>query len=123
MNILIDTHIFLWSLSSPERLAEKRRFELESPANEVYLSSMSIAELMIKQVVGKIQIDFNPLEMARKVGFQLLDFSGADALFLCEMPLHHRDPFDRMIIAQSLVNGFPIMTDDAKFQKYACKVI
>lgn len=84
---------------------------------------MSIAELMIKHSIGKIKIDFNPIEMAEKTGLEILSFSGTDAMLLGQLPLHHRDPFDRMIIAQSLVNGFPVMSEDPKFLKYDCKVI
>jgi len=123
MKILIDTHIFLWMLSRPEKLNEKRRYEVESRANEIILSSMSIAELMIKHSIRKIVIEFDPLEMAEKTGIEIMNFSGIDAMFLGRMPLHHRDPFDRMIIAQSLAKGLPVMTDDPKFLKYECKVI
>jgi len=123
VKILIDTHVFLWMLSCPEKLNEKRRYELESRSNEIFLSAMSIAELMIKHSIGKIKIDFNPIEMAEKTGLEILSFSGTDAMLLGQLPQHHRDPFDRMIIAQSLVNGFPVMSDDPKFLKYDCKVI
>jgi PIN domain nuclease of toxin-antitoxin system len=123
MKILIDTHIFLWMLSCPEKLSEKRRYELESRSNEIFLSAMSIAELMIKHSIGKIHIDFNPIEMAEKTGIEIANFSGADAMLLGRLPLYHRDPFDRMIIAQSLVNRMPVMSDDPKFLKYACKVL
>ena len=123
MKILIDTHIFLWMLSCPEKLNEKRRYELESRSNEIFLSTMSIAELMIKHSIGKINIDFNPIEMAEKTGVEIISFSGAEAMLLSQLPLHHRDPFDRMIIAQSLVNGLPVMSDDPKFLKYDCKVV
>lgn len=123
MKILIDTHIFLWMLSCPEKLNEKRRYALESRSNEIFLSAMSIAELMIKHSIGKIQVDFNPVEMAEKSGVELMSFSGAEAMLLGQLPLHHRDPFDRMIIAQSLAYGLPVMSDDPKFLKYDCKVI
>lgn len=123
MKILIDTHIFLWMLSSPEKLNEKRRYELEAPANEVFLSAMSIAELMIKHSMGKIHIDFDPLEMAKKMRIEMLNFSGVDAMMLAQLPFHHKDPFDRMIIAQSIVHGLSLMSDDAKFLEYNCKVI
>ncbi|MFP4348053.1 MAG: type II toxin-antitoxin system VapC family toxin [Thermodesulfobacteriota bacterium] len=123
MKILIDTHIFLWMLSCPEKLDEKRRYQVESRANEIFLSSMSIAELMIKHSIGKINIEFDPVEMAEKTGIEIMNFSGADAMFLGSMPLHHKDPFDRMIIAQSLSNGLPVMTDDPKFLAYECKVV
>jgi len=123
VKILIDPHIFLWMLSCPERLNEKRRYQLESRSNEIFLSAMSIAELMIKHSIGKLHIDFDPIEMAEKTGVEMMSFSGVEAMLLGQLPLHHRDPFDRMIIAQSLVNGMPVMSDDPKFRKYDCKVI
>ena len=82
MKILVDTHIFLWMLSYPDKLNEKRRYELESPANEVFLSAMSIAELMIKRSIGKIDFEFDPLEMAQKMGLELLDISSTEAIVL-----------------------------------------
>jgi len=123
VKILIDTHIFLWMLSCPEKLDEKRRYELESRSNEIFLSAMSIAELMIKHSIGKILIDFNPLEMAEQAGVDIMSFSGEAAMLLGRLPLHHRDPFDRMIIAQAVVSGMPVMSDDPKFLRYDCKVV
>jgi PIN domain nuclease of toxin-antitoxin system len=123
MKILLDTHIFLWMLTSPERLNDKRRYELETPANEVFLSAMSIAELMIKHAIGKINVEFDPLEMAKEMRIEMLSFSGDHAMLLGKMPLHHKDPFDRMIIAQAIVNRLPLMSDDPKFRVYNCKVI
>ena len=123
MKILVDTHIYLWMLSSPEKLDDSRRYELESQANEVFLSSVSIAELMIKQSIGKIEINFNAMEMAQKMGIEMLNFSGDDAIALGELPFHHRDPFDRMLIAQAITNNLVLMSDDSKFLKYNCKII
>lgn len=123
MKILIDTHIFLWMLSYPEKLNKKRRYELESPANEVFLSAISIAELTIKSSIGKIRIDFDPLEMAEKMQIDLLPFSGVHALALGQLPFHHKDPFDRMIIAQALLDKLFLMSDDSKFSSYKCNII
>lgn len=123
MKILIDTHVFLWMLSCPEKLNKKRLYELESPANEVFLSAMSIAELMIKSSIGKINIEFDPLEMAKKMQLEILDFSGIHAMALGKLPLHHKDPFDRMILVQALINKLTLMSDDFKFLKYNCKII
>lgn len=123
MKILIDTHIFLWMLSCPEKLTQQRRYLLESPSHEIYLSAMSITELMIKASMGKIEINFNPIEMAEKTGIQFLNFSADDALLLKELPYHHKDPFDRMIIAQSINNKMKLMSDDTKFKRYDCKLI
>jgi PIN domain nuclease of toxin-antitoxin system len=84
MKILLDTHIFLWMLTSPERLNDKRRYELETPANEVFLSAMSIAELMIKHAIGKIQVEFDPIEMAKEMRIEILSFSG-DHSYNCKI--------------------------------------
>ena len=92
-------------------------------ANIIYVSSITIAELMIKSSIGKMHINFNPIELAVQSGFEMLDFTGEDALLLQSLPFHHKDPFDRMLIAQSLTNSIPIMTDDSKIALYDCKVI
>jgi len=123
LKILIDTHIFLWLLSCPEKLTKKRRYKLESPSNEVLLSSMSIAELMIKSSIGKIKIEFDPIEMAQKMRLIILDFSGTHAMALGDLPLLHKDPFDRMIIAQAICDKLFLMSDDTKFLNYDCKLI
>jgi PIN domain nuclease of toxin-antitoxin system len=123
LKILVDTHIFLWMLSCPEKLNEKRRYDLESPANAVFLSSISIAELMIKSSIGKIDIDFDPLEAAKQMQVEILDFSGAHAVALGQLPLHHKDPFDRMILVQAMTNKLLLMTEDQKFSAYDCSII
>jgi len=65
--------------------------------------------------MGILKIDFNPIETAEQSGFELLDFKAEDALQLKDLPFHHKDPFDRMLIAQSLANIYPIITDDERF--------
>ncbi|PHS26812.1 MAG: PIN domain nuclease [Methylophaga sp.] len=123
MKILIDTHIFLWALSAPDKLSSKRKFQLELASNEVFLSAMSIAELMIKSSLGKLEINFNPVEMAKQMGIELLAFSGEEALLLENIPFHHRDPFDRMIICQAITYKLKLMSDDAQFKYYDCVLI
>jgi len=122
MNIIIDTHIFLWALSDPYKISEAKRLALEDLSNTIYVSAVSIAELMIKAPVEKLRIDFNPVDMAKESGFMLLDFSAESALLLKDMPFHHKDPFDRMLIAQSIATNYPIMTDDPKIALYNCRV-
>jgi PIN domain nuclease of toxin-antitoxin system len=123
MNIIIDTHIFLWALTDPLRISDSKRSALEDLSNTIYVSAVTIAELMIKASLGKIQIDFNPVVMAKESGLSLLDFSTEAALMLKNMPFHHKDPFDRMLIAQSISDNYPIVTDDPKFLLYNCRVI
>ena len=123
MRLILDTHIFLWALSDPKRIHRDQLAEIETQANIVYVSSISIAEVMIKASLGKLDVPFDPLEMAEKCGFELLGFRSEDALLLKDMPFHHRDPFDRMLIAQSMANQYPIVTDDREFQAYDCRLI
>ncbi len=123
MKIIIDTHIFLWALSDPARISKSKRSALESLSNIIYVSSISVAEIMIKASFGKLEIDFDPVELAQQSGFELLNFTGSDALRLFDLPFHHKDPFDRMLIAQSLTNRYPIMTDDHQIRAYECQVI
>ncbi len=123
MKIILDTHIFLWALAVPQKISPERRHELESSANIIYVSSITIAELMIKASLGKLKIDFDPVDLAEQSGFELMEFSGKEALLLQDLPFLHRDPFDRMLICQSMMNKFPLMTDDTKIKLYDCRVI
>lgn len=123
MKILVDTHIFLWALANPSGINDGKRAELETLANTIYVSSVSIAEIMIKSSIGKLKVDYDPVEMVRQSGFKLLDFSGQDALLLKNMPFHHKDPFDRMLIAQSVANGYYLMTEDSQFSAYDCRLL
>ncbi len=123
MKIIIDTHTFLWAISEPDKISPRKRQALETAANIIYVSSISIVELMIKSSLGKLQVNFDPVEIAEQSGFELLDFSAQDAMQLKHMPFHHKDPFDRMLIAQSNARGFALMTDDQKFRLYDCKLV
>jgi PIN domain nuclease of toxin-antitoxin system len=123
MNIIIDTHIFLWALSEPGRISDAKRAALEDLSNTIHVSAVTIAEIMIKASLKKLPIDFDPVVMAKESGFVLLDFSAKAALLLKDLPFHHKDPFDRMLIAQSITKSYPIMTEDPKIALYHCRVI
>ena len=123
MNIIIDTHIFLWALSDPSRISRHQLAALETPANTILLSSVSVTEVMIKASIGKLIVDFDLKSVAERSGFELLDYSASDALMLKELPYHHKDPFDRMLISQSISRGYCIMTEDSKFQSYECSLV
>ena len=123
MKIILDTHIFLWALGEPDKLSDKELFEIEALSNLIYVSSISIAEIMIKSSLGKLTVNFDPIEMVEKSGFSLLDFNAKDACLLKELPYYHKDLFDRMLICQSKANKFHIMSNDQKFSMYDCKLI
>jgi len=74
LRILVDTHVFIWAVAAPERLSPRQRSELESRANIVYLSSVSVAEIMVKASLGKLRFDHDAIACAGRLGFELLDF-------------------------------------------------
>ena len=119
MTFLIDTHIFLWALHEPHKLTKNQRKLLEDSKNKIFVSAISIAELTIKSALGKLDIPYNPLEMLHEIGFLELDFTAADALLLQELPFHHRDPFDRMLIVQAINRQIALMSSDRYFHAYA----
>ncbi|WP_299876928.1 type II toxin-antitoxin system VapC family toxin [uncultured Cocleimonas sp.] len=123
MRIIIDTYIFLWAISDPSKLDDKQRLEIETAANIIYVSSVSITELMIKASIGKLVVNYDPIAIAKESGFELLDFSAEDALALKELPFHHKDPFDRMLVSQALNRKYALMTDDGKMSQYDCRLI
>ena len=122
MKIILDTHIFLWALMDPARIESDKRSALEDLSNTIFVSAVSVAELMIKASIGKLEINFDPVAIAKESGFATLAFKAEAALLLKELPFHHKDPFDRMLIAQSIADGFPIMTEDMKIKMYDCPV-
>jgi PIN domain nuclease of toxin-antitoxin system len=78
---------------------------------------------MIKSSIGKLDVYYDPVDMAQQSGFELLDFQSQDALLLKDMPFHHKDPFDRMLIAQAIANKYHLMTEDSKFSAYECRLL
>jgi len=123
MKILIDTHIFLWAVAEPQKLAEKQRFELENLANQIFVSSISVAEIMIKTSIGKLKFNYDAIQLIKDSGFQLLDFTAADAAHLKDLAFYHRDPFDRMLIGQAMENKLKLMTNDRIFARYPCELV
>jgi PIN domain nuclease of toxin-antitoxin system len=110
----------LWALDAPEKLTPKQINALENPANQILVSSISIAELMIKQSIGKLNIKADLLDLIQQMGFDYLDYTAKDALFLKDLPYIHRDPFDRMLITQALQQCCIFMSNDAIIKQYDC---
>ena len=124
MNIIIDTHIFLWLANGDLKKLKSNYLEaIEDLNNNIYFSSISITEIMIKKSIGNLVFDGNILDILDEMGIDILDFDAKSALYLGSLPFHHRDPFDRMIISQSLSNNYTIITVDSKFKKYDCKML
>ena len=96
---------------------------MEDPTNTVYVSSISITEIAIKASLGKLELVFDPLDAAERSGFEMLDFSAKDALILKDLPFHHRDPFDQMLITQAISRKLIIATQDSIIDQYDCRTL
>ena len=125
MKVLLDTNAFLWGLNAPEKLSVTARNAIAS--SERLLSLASIWEILIKVRVGKLPLpvpadNYLTLQM-RSNGVSLLSIKLAHVLQIERLQLHHRDPFDRMLIAQGIEERLPIITADPIFSRYPVKVI
>ena len=123
MKIIIDTHIFLWVLTEPEKLKQEYLGHILDISNEIFVSSIAIAEIAIKNSIGKLDFDFDIGDAVQMSGFEPLDFNVEDAIELMRLPCHHKDPFDRMMISQSITRNYYIISDDYKFKSYPCKLL
>lgn len=117
---LLDTHSFLWFVDADARLSEFARSLIAEEANVVYVSIASIWEIAIKVRIGKLHFDepLGPFLERELDNFEMLPISVAHALATAPLPLHHRDPFDRMLAAQSLADDLPLVSIDRIFDSY-----
>ena len=127
MRILLDTHIFLWFISGDTRLLSDLRDAIRDQENEVYLSSVSIWEAIVKYQLGKLPLPEHPESYLPKQRdlhqISSLALDESSVLQLAKLPLLHRDPFDRMLICQTLQNGLTIATVDVAIRTYSVSVI
>lgn len=119
MRLLLDTGVFIFAVDSPERLSKRAASLLQNPANILELSAVSLTEIAIKVSSGKLHFTADSARKAiEDLGLRILAFSADHAFRLFALPLHHRDPFDRQIIAQALDEEIPVITSDEKFALY-----
>jgi PIN domain nuclease of toxin-antitoxin system len=119
MRLLLDTHIFLWLTADDRRLSVPAR-QLLTNASEIFISSASIWEIAIKFRIDKIKVDPDDAILEMKTcGFRELLVSSVHAAAVAKLPLHHRDPFDRLLIAQAIAEHLQLVTADARFSAYS----
>ena len=123
MDILLDTHIVFWSITNSGKLSAPLAEQLISRQNRIWLSAICLAEMSIKMSIGKLKIPDGFGAALDGLGFEPLPFRADHAAMLGTLELHHRDPFDRMIIAQALVGNMVIATQDKQFRKYPAKLL
>ncbi|SRR6266540_5387421 len=122
MRLLLDTHILLWALAEPKRIPKKTRTQLESAENDVLFSAASLWEVAIKVQAGRLTLpipldDLSPA--AEAMGFVELPVRAVHAVGVARLPLHHRDPFDRLLIAQAMLEPARLLTVDGPLSQYS----
>ena len=125
MKVLIDTHVLLWGIQDASKVSDRVRTLL--PASDVWMSVVSLWEIMTKVQIGKLTLP-SPVgdylsEKLRMNGVSILPLTFAHVRRLEGIVLHHRDPFDRILVAQSLDENLPLVTADTAFEKYAVQTI
>ena len=116
--LLVDTHALLWWLADDPTLSSPARDAIADPANEPLVSTASIWKIAIKRSLGKLDAPDDLPETILDEGFSYLPVGAVHAWHVRELPMHHRDPFDRLLAAQALIEGLPIVTADTRFLDY-----
>lgn len=118
MRLLLDTHVLIWALQDHSRIRKVRK-RLLDPDHEVFFSVASLWEIAIKQAIGKIDADPEEIrDTARDDGFVELPIAGAHVLAITQLPPIHRDPFDRLLVAQAISEPMRLLTGDALLAGY-----
>jgi PIN domain nuclease of toxin-antitoxin system len=117
-HFLLDTHIFVWAMESNKLLPESIKNKIANPNNKVFVSVASIWEIIIKRNLKKIKVDFDIETSIEKAGIEIIPIETSHALEIEKLPHHHKDPFDRMLVAQAIAENLIIITEDEKIKKY-----
>jgi len=123
MKYLLDTHVFLWAISNKSELSKKALSILKSENNEIFVSSVTLWEIAIKTRISKLKIDGISVQdlpkIIKKLDFEIIELNGDDAISYkyCKENTH-KDPFDRMLIQQSINRKIPIISKDKEFKKF-----
>lgn len=127
MSILLDTHVFLWAAGIGGRLSESAQTLLADPDEPIFFSAASAWEIAIKWSKGRLTLPATPTEFVGRVvtaaGLSQLSISVRDACSVSDLPLHHKDPFDRLLVAQARTYGLRLMTADPMIERYDVDVI
>lgn len=119
MRILLDTAVLIYAVNAPERLSKRASAALRNPRNILELSTISLAEIAIKAGLGKLTLSADTVRLAvSDLDVRILPYTADHAFQLFQLPSHHRDPFDRQIIAQALSENLAVATPDETFALY-----
>ncbi len=121
MKLLLDTQLLLWAAGQPERLSPRARKQLNDPGNELLFSAASLWEITIKTTLGRDDFRVEPRVLRRGLldnGYVELPITSEHAVNVDTLPPFHKDPFDRLLLAQALVEGITLLTADAQLARY-----
>ncbi len=121
MKLLLDTHLLLWAASAPNRIPKPARILIEDPENEVLFSAASLWEITIKRSIGRKDFQVDPRVLRRALldnGYGELPIISEHVVHVGELPLKHKDPFDRVLVAQAIVEGITLLTNDQRLAGY-----
>jgi PIN domain nuclease of toxin-antitoxin system len=125
MNLLLDTHAVIWYITDDFRLPNRTRALLEDTGNDCYISIATLWEIAIKSSLGRLELNTELKEIFTiidKTGFELLPITASHILANADLPHYHHDPFDRIIIAQSIEENLTVITKDEKFGSYEASI-
>lgn len=120
--VLLDTHILLWALNDDKKLSRRQR-SVFSDQFIMVVSAVSIWEIAIKRRLGKLKFDGNPSRIMMDYACEALDINWRHGAMVEDLPMHHSDPFDRLLIAQAVIENMPVLTADRQFAQYEIKLI
>ena len=121
MAFLLDTHAFLWWLADDSRLPEGVRDLITAPENDVFVSAVTGWEISIKKTLDKLEAPDDLVSLFEEEGFQEIPVTFAHGQIAGQLPPIHRDPFDRMLVAQGLTQGLTVLTRDDNIPRYAVR--
>lgn len=122
MRFLIDSHLLLWWLNRDAKLSSRAKAFMEDPENTLFVSAATFWELRIKQQIGRLHLPGNFLSIVFASGFEPLPVSPQHTEQLSKLPAHHKDPFDRMIVAQAAAENLQVLTSDEQLTQYGKRV-
>lgn len=123
MRLLLDTHVVLWWLNDSPQLGQTARDAIAAPANMVYVSAVSVWETVLKHSLGKLEIPDNWTEVLADEPFLQLSVTWAHTIGVGQLPDLHRDPFDRLLLAQAIAENLTIVTHDETIFRYPVPVL
>ncbi len=127
MKLLLDTHTFLWFIAGSLNLSDKARTLIEDQENQRFLSIASLWQMSIKISIGKLTLGMSIFELSEREvcgnAIELLEIQPEHLDELVALPFHHKDPFDRLMIAQSLAENIPLVTKDNTFERYSVNLL